>query len=122
MEDGAIVGHEASMCLNLENYNITDLVLRLKYAEIYGSSQAVRLYVNGRKIGEYEFLQDDTDKEISFVIPVEYIENDRAIIRMVFPKAIMSGKIEKLKQYDRDIAIMLEEIQLEEYDDLDKKK
>lgn len=122
MEDGAIVGHEASMCLNLENYNITDLVLRLKYAEIYGSSQAVRLYVNGRKIGEYEFLQDDTDKEISFVIPVEYIENDRAIIRMVFPKAIMSGKIEKLKQYDRDIAIMLEEIQLEEYDDLDKKE
>lgn len=122
MENGAIVGHEASMCLNLENYNTTDLVLRLKYAEIYGNSQVVRIYVNGHKIGEYEFLQDDTDKEISFVIPVEYIENDRAIIRMVFPKAIMSGKIEKLKQYDRDIAIMLEEVQLEEYDDLDKKK
>jgi|GEM_PF-3776813 len=116
MEDGAIIGHEASMCLNLQNYNTKELVLKLKCAEVYGNSQTAKIYVNGHKIGEYEFLQDDTDKEISFVVPVEYIENDRAVIRMVFPKAIMSSKIEKLKQYDRDVAIMLEEIQLEEYD------
>lgn len=122
MEDGAIIGHEASMCLNLENYNTKELVLKLKCAEVYGNSQTAKIYVNGYKIGEYELAQGDTDKELSFMIPVEHIEDDRAIIRMVFPKAIMSGEIEKLKQYDRDVAIMLEEIQLEEYDDLDKKE
>ena len=112
VKDGAVFGSETSICFNLENYNDRDLGFSMKYDEVYGNGQTLRIYINGHKNGVYEL--EESDGELTVQIPAEYIEENRVIIRMVYPKAVMSGKIEEFDGYDRDVAVKVREMCLQE--------
>ena len=95
-ENGAATAsNELSTCLAFENYEKKDLTFHFIYSDLYNDSQKIRIYANGNKIENVICTQADIGKEMSVVIPKEYITNNELIIRMVFPNAVTPNQLDR---------------------------
>lgn len=95
-ENGAATAsNELSICFELENIQQKDLEFHFAYSDIYNDSQKIRLYANGNKIENIVCTQEDVGKENVSVIPKDYIDDGKLIIRMVFPNAVTPNQLDR---------------------------
>lgn len=95
-ENGAATAsNELSICFELENTLQKDLELHFKYSDIYNDSQRILLYANGNKVENITCTKDGAGQEFISVISGEYLNDDKLLLRMVFPGAVTPNQLDR---------------------------
>lgn len=95
-ENGAATAsNELSICFELETAHQSDLEFHFIYSGIYNDSQKIRLYANGNKIEDIICTQKGIEKENVSIIPKDYIDDGKLILRMVFPNAVTPNQLDR---------------------------
>ena len=108
-DDGYMLGNEFTSCINMTNYNGSDISLELEIGKIMGDSQPIRIWVNGHRLDDM-----DASHNCSVTIPASHVKNDRLYIRMVMPKAMTPNMLYLGDKDTRIMSIEMSKISLSE--------
>ncbi|MDE7267515.1 MAG: hypothetical protein K2N89_08630 [Lachnospiraceae bacterium] len=113
-ENGAATAsNELSICFELTDYQKGDLDFHFTYSKVYNDEQNMRIYANGHKIATVTCTEADIHKENVVTIPKNRIENNKLIIRMVFPNAVTPNQIDRTNADRRVLSVAFDTMRLE---------
>lgn len=112
----ATASNELSICLELETVQQKDLEFHFTYSNIYNDSQKIRLYANGNKIENIICTQEGIEKEKDnvSVIPKDYINDGKLVLRMVFPNAVTPNQLDRNNADTRILSVDFTSMWLEQ--------
>lgn len=111
-DDIAVFSNEVAICFEVEDVEMTDILLQLKIARVYNDIQKMKVYVNGNYITDEIITSEQIGKNVSLRIPKEVI-SDTMVIRCVFPGAVTPNMLDETNQDGRVLSIGVETMQLQ---------
>ena len=113
-ENGAATAsNELSICFDLMDYQKGDLDFHFTYSKVYNDEQNMRIYANGHKVATVTCTEDNIHEENVVTIPKNKIENNKLVIRMVFPNAVTPNQIDKTNTDRRVLSVAFDTMRLE---------
>lgn len=112
-ENGAATAsNELSICFELTDYKKGDLEFHFTYSKVYNDEQNMRIYANGHKVATVVCTEDNIHEDNVVTIPKNRIENNKLIIRMVFPNAVTPNQIDRTNADRRVLSVVFDTMRL----------
>lgn len=112
-ENGAATAsNELSICFVLDENRKEDIQFCFQYSSVYNREQNVRIYANGKKIETVKCTDEEAGVEKKVSIDADIIEDNKLIIRMVFPNAVTPKQINRDDADKRVLSMTFETMSL----------